>query len=52
MEGEEENRRSLFFFLARSLRSLADVFEKNEKKKQRLCTGYVCTATSRSRPEV
>ena len=29
--GEEENS-SLFFFLARFARELADVFEKNEKK--------------------
>ena len=37
--GEEENRRSLFFFLAlrarsRALASLVDVFEKNEEKNK------------------
>ena len=47
---EEENRRSFFIFLIRAPRSfsrarfaleLADVLEKNEKKKKkRLCTGY------------
>ena len=39
--GEEENRRFFHLALRARSRALADVFEKNEKKKeQRLCTGY------------
>ena len=58
---EEENGRSLFFVLAlcarsRALASLASppMLSKRTKtkKKQRLCTVYVCTATPRSRLEV
>ena len=39
--GEEENRRSLFFVLARALRSpMFKKRTKSKKKKQRLGTGY------------
>ena len=59
--GRDEERRkyTFFIFLSCALRSFscarepADVFERTKrKKKQRVCTGYVCTATPRSRLEV